>query len=217
MRDYNYALNLVTTGLHELLHNFRLAHANGPTNVEYADSSCIMSSYYPDEQRTVQYPNSPHQWQLGWADLLDDIDIRTMTGSRTFNLPTSFSTATPANVLRLRSPTTNYYLQLRTRNIRLDNLPAQYDQNVLIQRFAGTQDTVAPTNFVRGLRSGQSMTIETVTITVVSVSGGVARVTVTRLTGPIPSPVPIPSPPLTSRLMDEMCLSQGLGSGLGGA
>lgn len=195
VRSYNYALNLPTTGLHELLHNFRLAHANGPTNVEYADTSCIMSSYYPPERRTVLYPNGPHQWQLGWADIMEDVNLRTLSATRTFTLPASTRTSSPANLLRLTSPSTNYYLQLRSRDARLDNLPATFDQSVVIQRFTGDQDAVVGTNYVGSLGSGQSMTIEGVTISVSAVGGGTARVTVARGSGnPTPTPTPTPTP-----------------------
>jgi hypothetical protein len=39
------AKNNIDVGLHELLHNFNLGHANDADNNEYKDYSCIMSNY----------------------------------------------------------------------------------------------------------------------------------------------------------------------------
>lgn len=177
VKNANAALNEVNVALHELLHNFGLAHANSADNTEYRDTTCIMSNFFPGG-RTVLYPNAPHMWQLGWADLVADVDMGSLSSARSFQL-TASSRNRADNVLRLRGPTM-YYLQLRSRTSPLDNLPAQYDQNVVMQRFAGDQNTANPTNFVGSLRSGESMTIEGVTISVTSVGGGSASVTVSR-------------------------------------
>lgn len=132
---------------------------------------------------------------------MEDVNLRTLSAARTFTLPASTRISSPANLLRLTSLSTNYYLQLRSRDARLDNLPATFDQSVVIQRFTGGQDAVVGTNCVGSLGSGQSMTIEGVTISVSAVGGGTApargpaRVTVSRGSGsPSPTPTPTPTP-----------------------
>jgi hypothetical protein len=173
----SYIPKFANIALHEMMHNFNLAHANGAKNEEYADRSCILGNYFAGDS-LVYYPNGPHQWQLGWADFVADLDMGQASSTpRSFRLPPS-SSGTAANLLRLRSSSANYYVNYRVR-ATLDMLPPELDHAVLVQRLVGGQDAANPTNFVASLKSGQSITIDSFTLSVSSTDGAGASLMVT--------------------------------------